>query len=73
MLQTHIYEAELNRLSLCNSVSVLLQAGGGQSAHSVILLSISSYIHPSDLEPGRFQTLGPSLRQDQRETSVASY
>lgn len=56
MFQTHIYDPELNCLSLCNSQSFLLQAGGEQSARSVILPSVSSYIHPSDLEL-RFQGL----------------
>lgn len=65
MFQTHIYDPELNCLSLCNSLSFLLQAGGEQSARSVILPSVSSYIHPSDLGL-RFQGLrcrdsGPSL------------
>lgn len=68
MLQTCIYEAELNCLSLCNSVSVLLQAGGEQSVRSVIRLSISSSIQPSDLEP-RFQALRPSPQQ-RRETGA---
>lgn len=60
MFQTHIYDLELNCLSVCNSLRFLLQAGGEQSASSVILLSVSSYIHPSDL---RVEVSGPPLQR----------
>lgn len=72
MLQTHIYKAELNCLSLCNSVSVLLQAGGG---YSVILLSISSYLHPSDLEPRSeaFATLAAAWSQPRFLLALSSF